>query len=81
MFVFFKSHTIGESGANELLRNRKMNRGNVKCINRCIVFGLLICVCYIGLSVPYPGPNSFTLFSNAAFTALIFSSSSVRLQA
>lgn len=34
-----------------------------------------------GHSAPYPGPNSVTLFSRAAFTALIFSSSSDRLQA
>lgn len=34
-----------------------------------------------GQSVPYPGPNSETLLRSAAFTALIFSSSSVRVQA
>lgn len=37
--------------------------------------------CHRGYSAPYSGPNSFTFFSRAVFTALIFSSSSVRLHA
>lgn len=51
------------------------------------VFGLVVCVCksllvhQSGQSVLYLGPNSVILFSRAAFTAQIFSSSSVRLQA